>query len=62
MKEIEKVYNDQNEKNRDYVKFKSLLIRTKHQYMEEHRDIFYMVDTFPENRERFNLSEWQPFS
>lgn len=61
MKEINKTYRDRNEKNKAFLNFKSNLLRTKYDFFNSHRDIFFMVDKFPENVERFNLTDWKPF-
>lgn len=36
-------------------KFKKIVGMTKNQFYKEHSKIFFMMDKFPENRERFNL-------
>ena len=60
-KEIGKKYADRNTRSKDFIQFKSNLFRTKDFFMEKHRDLFFMVELYPENRVRFNLDNWQPF-
>lgn len=35
--------------------FRNQIIKTKQKYFIEHRDIFFMIDRFPENENRFKL-------
>lgn len=47
---------DRNELHNYRIKFKIQLLKTKKEYFEEHRDIFFMTKIFPENKKRFSIS------
>lgn len=51
---------DRNKKNWYYTHFKAALQRTKRVFFEEHRDKFFMIDKYPENREIYLVNYTPP--
>ena len=51
---------DRNQHNRFLISFQVLLNRTKKDYYIKHKNDFFLIDTFPENEDRF-LKGWNPF-
>lgn len=51
---------DRNQHHRFRVQFQVQLNRTKKDFYNEHKRKFFLIDTFPENDQRF-LNGWNPF-
>lgn len=58
-KEIELNRNDRNKMHKYRTQFKAKLLRTKQDYLEKAKTIYFMFDKFPENRSKFCVN-WKP--
>ncbi|MFM2335123.1 MAG: hypothetical protein RIS91_1126 [Bacteroidota bacterium] len=47
---------DRNLKNQYRIKFRIELLKTKKEYFEKHKEIFFMLKNFPDNKNRFQVS------
>ncbi|MBJ6368136.1 hypothetical protein [Snuella sedimenti] len=50
-------FNSRPDKRRFEKDFKKRVLATKNDYYQKHSKIFFMIDKFPENRERFNIKK-----
>lgn len=56
LKQINLEIKDRSIKDQYRINFRAELMRSKREYFEEHKRIFFMFDIFPENENRFRVS------
>lgn len=56
LKQVKWNIKDKNLKNKYSIKFRIELLKSKKDYFEKHKETFFMFDTFPENKNRFQVN------